>query len=119
MGPTVANDCVAATAAEKAEGEASDWCNDKWCIVDEASCDLKTRAVTFTADATDVFSYATCDPDFAGNGWVGRTACASNAKSFCSDSENGGTGGTTTSDAPAAGGLVLTIVLGICSLLVL
>lgn len=109
--PTVPNDCVAATDASKAEGQASDWCNDKWCIVDAANCDFKTRAVTFT-EQEDVFSYKTCDADFEGNGWVGREACTSNANSFCTAAENGG---TTTSDAPAGTRLTLTVVLGICS----
>jgi len=111
--PTVANSCVAAT--DTAEGEPNDWCLDKWCIVDASNCDLKTRAVTFTTAADDVFSYFTCDKEnFAGNGWVGRIGCASEA-GFCTEAENGGGGGTTTSDAPAGTSLVLTIVLGLCS----
>merc|ERR1719162_2889820 len=41
-------------------GQADDWCLDKFCLVDPAACDSKTRLITYTANPTDYFSYDTC-----------------------------------------------------------
>jgi hypothetical protein len=76
---------VCATSNETGGGEADDWCLDKWCIVDPATCNLKTRKMSYTADPDDYFSYEACDANFAGNGWVGRckNCDAPHANSFC------------------------------------
>merc|ERR1719223_1090245 len=52
------------------ENGTHDWCSDMWCIVNESSCEFKTREVTYTL-ADDYFSYETCNSNFTGNSWVG------------------------------------------------
>lgn len=59
------------TANDTGVGQPSDWCLDKWCIVDKDSCKFKTTASSYTA-ADDYFSYEACDSGFVGNGFVGR-----------------------------------------------
>eukprot|EP00928_Gymnodinium_smaydae_P017693 TRINITY_DN1676_c0_g1_i11.p2 TRINITY_DN1676_c0_g1~~TRINITY_DN1676_c0_g1_i11.p2 ORF type:complete len:114 (+),score=18.31 TRINITY_DN1676_c0_g1_i11:233-574(+) len=84
---------VCKSGANTADGEANDWCKDKWCIVDPDNCKFKARAVTYTADTGDYFSYKTCDAaNFKGNQWVGTAACNNNKLSFCSADENKMTG---------------------------
>jgi len=56
---------------DTAFGQPNDWCMDQWCIVDPANCDSKHRAVSYTTDSNDYFSYEVCDSNFAGNSWVG------------------------------------------------
>lgn len=80
------SDCL--TANDTANGLAKDWCLDKWCIVDKKNCNLKTRAVGYTLNVSDVFSYGTCDTTFKGNSWTGTLACNSNKLSFCTKTEN-------------------------------
>jgi len=80
------SDCL--TANDTANGLAKDWCLDKWCIVDKNNCNLKTRAVSYTLNTSDVFSYGTCDVNFKGNSWTGTLACNSNKLSFCTKTEN-------------------------------
>lgn len=78
-----------ATATDTAPGQPNDWCNDAWCVVDPASCNLKATGLTYTAPTNDYFAYETCNASFAGNGWVGRCKCVDNAKSYCAcDSGN-------------------------------
>ena len=76
---------VCATSNETGGGEADDWCLDKWCIVDPATCDSKTRKMSYTAAPDDYFSYEACDANFTGNGWVGRckNCDAPHVNSFC------------------------------------
>jgi len=64
-----ATDCQTKTA----DGEANDWCKDKWCIVDKDNCDHYTRTGTYRLQPEYYFSYETCEgTSFKGNGWVGR-----------------------------------------------
>lgn len=80
--------CKNLSSTRTSAGAADDWCKDKWCIVDPNNCNLKSRAVTFTQDPNDHFSYKTCDTGFVGNGWVGRLPCTNNLLSYCSADEN-------------------------------
>ena len=59
------------TSSNLADGQADDWCQDQWCIVDPDNCSVRNLGVSYTA-ADDYFSYEACEANFAGNGWVGR-----------------------------------------------
>jgi len=95
-----------------------DWCADQWCIVDPDTCIFKTRAVSYTSNTDDYFSYETCNPNFKGNSWVGHCRCAAPyGNSFCEcgetirKMEKAGTDGcqcikgTGVIQRPASGGL--------------
>merc|ERR1719215_399305 len=71
-----------------APGQSDDWCEDEWCIVNISNCAFKSRAVTYTKDPGDYFSYKTCDNSFTGNGRVGREACLDQTNSYCTAAEN-------------------------------
>jgi len=72
-------------AANTADGEANDWCLDAYCIVNPLTCNLKTRAVSYSLNAGDFFSYETCNASFTGNSWVGfcKNCEAPFSDSFC------------------------------------
>lgn len=73
------------TSKKTAEGQADDWCEDKFCIVDKNSCNFKAIGLTYTKNPNDYFSFETCNANFKGNGWAGRCKCEGvYSSSYCS-----------------------------------
>jgi len=103
-----------ADSGDTADGEAKDWCLDKWCIVDPQSCEFRTRRVGYTAATSVQFSYETCGTTgspFAGNSWTGTVACIDKPTSFCTAANNADLAGS--SGCPCLPGKKQTGAVGI------
>jgi hypothetical protein len=61
-----------------------DWCDDAYCYVDPANCDVATYPSTLglIEEAGLRWSYKACNADFSGNSWVGYCPCVGTTGAF-------------------------------------